>query len=69
MKAIFAGTFIIGGIFMFLTGIIIGYTDGRHDSKLISPEPCTTIHAITMPENAFEQLKNSSMIQIKILRE
>jgi hypothetical protein len=57
-----AVTVIIGG------AIILAF--GAY-KKITEPEPVpnvVNVHAITMPENCYDQLKNANMVQIKILR-
>lgn len=47
---------------VFLGGI--GFQERHHPVNI--PQPLQ-IHAITVPENCYEQLKNANMIHIKIL--
>lgn len=52
----------------FGTMILLLLLRSKQPQPIISPEPSCTLNAIVMPDNAYEQLKNSNLIQVKILK-
>jgi hypothetical protein len=63
MKIIFLGLILsLFYVFAFLHGI--DFQEKRHP---VNPQPFVQVHAITMPVNCYDQLKNAKMIHIKIL--